>query len=1249
MKLLIDLQAAQTDSRYRGIGRQARSLVTSLIAASGAHDIFVLLNAGLTGGFDELRYGFLKALPPENVKVFGVPGPVREMETGNLWRMRTAELLRETFIADLKPDVLYVSSLFEGVTDDAVTSIGLMEAPFATAVTLFDLIPLADPAAYLAAGFMRRFYYRRAQSLKRADRLIAISAFAKQEAVELLQIPEDRIDVALLGVDPSFRRCDLTAADAAALRAKYGLPEAFIFYVGAIEPRKNIPLIIEAFGKLTPAQRGDVALVFGGRLSDVERGQLLTAAVRFGVEPARLILPGYVAEVDLAPLYSMSRLFVFPSIQEGFGLPPLEAMACGTPVLVARNSSLPEVVGRDDQMFGTFDAGELAVKMARILRDHAYADELREWGVGRAAGFTWQRAASETLTALEDLHDRHRASGRHQVALRSKPRLAFVSPLPSDRTGIASYASELLRELGCYYDVECVIEGSSITDPWVIANFPLRDVAFFRKHAASYDYILYQIGNSQFHAHLLDLVALHPGVVVLHDFFLSGLLDWLGNIGERPEADFLQQLYLTHGLPALAYAEKEGRHQAAERYPTNQLVFANSHGVIVHSRWAIDRARDIYGDAVAERMIHLPHLRAAPTTMAKADARRKLGLQDDALVVSTFGFVAETKFGDMLASAWVQSAAGRQAGASLVFVGDHPPGPWGEAFDQHLARLAGDVSIAVTGFASNEDYALYLAASDIAIQLRRQTRGETSGAVLDCMGAGLPLIVNAHGPAAEIDPACVLLLPDAFSTDELAEAIDLLAFDSDLRAVIGSRARDLIQRRHHPSIVGVAMRDAIHRFSTTTNSARLECLLGATGELYAPVSPNEADLASLSQVVATSFGWDRPGRVFFDVTLLSDSDAHTGIERVTRGFLNQMLAAAPAGLRVEAVRWVDGQLVYARRYLAAKFAIPADVLPDTPIDYRAGDMYVTLEWGAYLLPQMEAYLRLFRRMGGCVVIGIYDLLPLQLPHRFPDGVSEATRIWFQSVLAIADHLLCDSRSVADDVLAFGNALVKTLAKPIRVDYFHPSSDIGNSVPTTGLPGDAEAFLAGLVRRPTFLMVGTVEPRKGHRQVLDAFRHLWATGVDVNLVIVGRQGWLVDDIVRAISESRENHGRLRWIQDASDDYLERLYRASSALIAASEGEGFGLPLIEAAARGLPLIVRDLPVFREVAGEGAFYFNAVSGEEMADVIAAWIRLHDTGAVPSSANVSTLRWAESVDQFFGKLAAAEAYGTIHPPVVA
>ncbi|MDR9778211.1 glycosyltransferase, partial [Rhizobium hidalgonense] len=151
--------------------------------------------------------------------------------------------------------------------------------------------------------------------------------------------------------------------------------------------------------------------------------------------------------------------------------------------------------------------------------------------------------------------------------------------------------------------------------------------------------------------------------------------------------------------------------------------------------------------------------------------------------------------------------------------------------------------------------------------------------------------------------------------------------------------------------------------------------------------------------------------------------------------------------------------------------------------------------------------------------------------------------------------------------------------------------------------------------PTFLMVGTLEPRKRQLQALLAFERLWAQGYTVSLVIVGKYGWNVDFLVEMLSDHPELNRHLFWFAQTSDEFLEKLYATSSCLIAASSGEGFGLPIIEAAQHGIPIIARDIPVFREIASDHAYYFKGNSAIALAKCITDWL---DLDVPPSSLEI-------------------------------
>ena len=166
------------------------------------------------------------------------------------------------------------------------------------------------------------------------------------------------------------------------------------------------------------------------------------------------------------------------------------------------------------------------------------------------------------------------------------------------------------------------------------------------------------------------------------------------------------------------------------------------------------------------------------------------------------------------------------------------------------------------------------------------------------------------------------------------------------------------------------------------------------------------------------------------------------------------------------------------------------------------------------------------------------------------------------------------------------------------------------------------------------MVGTIEPRKGHAQVLEAFDALWKSGEELNLVIVGKLGWGAEKLMGSIRAHPQHNSRLFWLEGISDAEPKKLYEVSTCLIAASYGEGFGLPLIEAAYHGLPILARDIPVFHEVAGQSASYFADSDGEGLAISLREWLEHYQEGGIPESESIPWLTWEQSAQQLLSKL---------------
>ena len=226
-----------------------------------------------------------------------------------------------------------------------------------------------------------------------------------------------------------------------------------------------------------------------------------------------------------------------------------------------------------------------------------------------------------------------------------------------------------------------------------------------------------------------------------------------------------------------------------------------------------------------------------------------------------------------------------------------------------------------------------------------------------------------------------------------------------------------------------------------------------------------------------------------------------------------------------------------------------------------------------------------RERGARVVPVLHDILPLTHPHLFERD--RKIERWFAWVAGNADAILCVSEATA-------GAVKQVLApRTATVETFHLGGDFTRAADDSGLPPSPPP-------RPKFLMVGTVEPRKRHADALAAFDRLWARGADVELCIIGRPGWMTDSLAAKLRDHPEAGRRLVWSVGASDAELELAYRSAHAVIAASEAEGFGLPIVEALSRGTPVIASDIPVFREVAGAFADYFPLGDADALAEIV-------------------------------------------------
>lgn len=274
--------------------------------------------------------------------------------------------------------------------------------PFAWAgrsiVTILDLSFLRFPAMFNRGNRLYLTYSARLAA-RRADRILTISQHGRREVVELLGVPAERVTTTYCAADARFR--PLPRDQVAAFQRARGLPERFILYLGTIEPRKNVPVLVRAYARLRREWPRAPDLVLAGGPGWMYE-EVFQTIERLGLRE-HVRLPGYVAGGEQALWYNAAAVLAYPSLYEGFGLPPLEAMACGTPVVASDAASLPEVVGETGLLVSPLDEQAWTIALRRVLEDDQLAAELRRAGPERAARFSWRRMALETLRCYEEL------------------------------------------------------------------------------------------------------------------------------------------------------------------------------------------------------------------------------------------------------------------------------------------------------------------------------------------------------------------------------------------------------------------------------------------------------------------------------------------------------------------------------------------------------------------------------------------------------------------------------------------------------------------------------------------------------------------------------------------------------------------------------------------------------------------------------------------------------------------------------
>ncbi len=405
MRIVIDLQGTQTGSRFRGIGRYSLSLAKAIVRNKKKHEVIIVISSLLSDTIEDVKSEFQNLLPLENIKIWNGVGPTREGELENDTNREISEVIRETFLSTLNPDIVLIVSLFEGYYDDAISSVKKIDNATKVVVVLYDLIPLVHKDKYLSTNAVYEAHYmRKLAYLKKADLLLGISESSSREAIECLGFDQAKVATILSAVDESFVCKTLTYEEKQSLYKKYSLTKKTIVYApGGFDIRKNFENLIKAYARLPKEQQDEYQLVIVSKVDDGNRERLQRLAKDEGISKNNLVLTGYVSHDELVAFYSTCDLFVFPSIHEGFGLPVLEAMNCGAVVIGSNTTSIPEVIGCEEALFDPYSIGSIRDKIMQVLTDKEFQNKLKEHNKKQIQKFSWDRSAAEAINAMESI------------------------------------------------------------------------------------------------------------------------------------------------------------------------------------------------------------------------------------------------------------------------------------------------------------------------------------------------------------------------------------------------------------------------------------------------------------------------------------------------------------------------------------------------------------------------------------------------------------------------------------------------------------------------------------------------------------------------------------------------------------------------------------------------------------------------------------------------------------------------------
>lgn len=661
----------------------------------------------------------------------------------------------KNYIKDNNIDLFYITSPFE-------SSFPIYNKKWfdnvAVVATVYDIIPYVFKDKYLADKNTYKWYMKCVDMLKWVDKCLVISKSVKDDMIKYLNFDKDKIEVIYGAVNEIFKKIEIDENDKSNLLSKFGIKDEFVMCTGGDDERKNIGGLIEAYSKMNRELTNKYQLVIVCKLTKDSISRYTDIAYKNGVN-GRVIFTNFVTNDELLTLYNLACLVAFPSKYEGFGLPVVEAYACGTPVLTSNNSSLGEIAEGAAILVDPFNLKDITRGLTEALSKIDLNDLILK-GFKRLELYQWKNVAEIAVDEINKMDVQKTDDCERK-------RIAFFSPLPPIESGISDYSVDILNELSKYFDIDVYIDDSYKPCCDFGFNINIYNHKNYKSKSSMYFDVIYQVGNSEYHMYMWDYIKEHRGTVVLHDYNLHGVAQFAAlhkKNNEKLYREYLQYDFASEIVDDYLQELHDGKTNIKiYEMEINSFLINFANKIIVHS----DEAREkLIRKDIHRNVLTIPSYAKLEPLRNNLEIKHRMGMGND-IIIASFGHIHETKRVIPILKAF-NKLIQQNNNVKYYFVGklDNSIKPYFETF---IKENCLEDKIFVTGYTDLNDFNEYIDASDICLNLRFPYNGETSGSLMRILSKGKCVIVNDIGSFGELPDECCIKLPNVKEISPEAE------------------------------------------------------------------------------------------------------------------------------------------------------------------------------------------------------------------------------------------------------------------------------------------------------------------------------------------------------------------------------------------------------------------------------------------------------------------------------------------------